>query len=244
MKPCIRRILSLLLLLCSVLSLSSCKLPLLEQTTVGELTFSLYGNGRIERIAVHRGEEHIGTYTERGMSRDMLAALDDDSYGLILTELNFDGMPDMCIKNAKGSAGVRYAVYLWDAAQDGYVYHEALSALQGMGMLATEQAITAREFEHIIDPATGDTPEMYIEREAFVIYRWIDGVLTEVHRKEKTYYEENDIYCYAVYERDVNGETVTVRESWISPEDMANGADCPMDETGYGSYVAPSGLIP
>ena len=79
---------------------------------------------------------------------------------------------------------------------------------------------------------------MYIEREAFVLYRWIGGELTEVHRKEKTYYEESDIYCYTVYERDKNGEMKVIRESWIDADKIAT-AKCPMDATGFEGYVAP-----
>ena len=214
----IRTVLTLALTLLLLLALPSCGAKMLSQMTVEGLTFTLYGKDRVERIEVTRGEEHIGTYTKKGLSRDVLATLNDDSYGFYLTDFNFDRMPDMRLKVSNNETAVQYACYLWDAERDTYVYHEKLSSLQNMGMVAVEEFITATEYQYTVDPATEDTPEMYIEKNAFVLYRWIDGELTEFHRKELTYYEESDIYCYAVLERNDSGEMEITRESWINAE--------------------------
>ena len=227
-------LLSLLLL---TASLSACGMELLEQTTVGDFTFSIYGKDRVERIEVKRGEERIGSYVQKGLSREMLRSMGDDSYGLLFTDLNFDRTPDIMLTVANTKSGKQSAVYLWDEAAGEYVYPKLLSSLHGVGMIASLGVITAQEYEYTVDPAVGETPEFYTERQSYLLYRWIDGKLTEVYRKDLTYYEESDIYCYAVYERAESGEMDTVRESWINAEKM-DPAEYPLDADGYEGYVA------
>ena len=112
-----------------------------------------------------------------------------------------------------------------------------LSALYDVGMIASLEVITAREYEHTIDPATDDTPEFDINKESFVLYRWQNGTLTAVHRKELTYYEESDIYCYAIFDLNEYGEWETTRESWVT-DDRYDSKKYPMDASGYQGYVA------
>ena len=235
----IRRAVALLLAtLLTAISLSSCGASMLSQTTVEEMTFILYGKDRVNRIEVKRGQERIGTYAQKGLPRDMLDAAGDDSYGFLVTDLNFDHKPDMQLAVARNKNGTRHAVYLWDENEGEYVYHEFLSTLQDVGMIASLEVITAREYAYHVDPATTDTPEFYSECNRFILYRWIDGQLTEVHRKEKTYYQESDIYCYMVYERTENGEMELIRESWITAERIDHDK-YPLDASGFEGYVAP-----
>lgn len=214
-------------------SLTSCMGKILHQTTVDGLTYTLHGaNNRVEQITVKRDGKRIGTFQKRGLP----AAESGEDYGFRLTDLNFDGKYDMQLAVAKSDAGPVYATYLWDGSADKYVYHAQLSALQDMGVIASLGVITARESTVTIDPATDDTPEFEIRMDAFVIYQWQDGKLVDVHRKELTYYEESDIYCYLILERDAQGEWETVRESWITDERF-DAAKCPLDATGYPGYV-------
>ena len=231
------RLLSLLLL---TALLSSCGLPLLTETEADGMTYSLRGNGRVEQIEVRKENKTVGTYKQKGLKQEILAQIGVADYGFRLTDLNFDGQADMQLMIAKAEGAQRYASYLWDDRKGEYVYHAKLSALQDIGMIASLQVITAREHSYVIDPATGDSPEFYTETDCFSLYRWIDGQLTEVHRKEKTYYEESDIYCYAVYELDENGKLDLIRESWIDAEKI-NHDKYPMDATGFEGYVPQAG---
>ena len=218
-------------------SLSACASPMLSQTTVEGFTYTLYGQGRVERIEVKRGEERIGTYAQKGITFDLLTQLGDDSRGFRVTDLNFDRLPDMQLAVANTPSGMRYATYLWDETSGEYVLDRELSALHDVGMIASLSVITAREYEYTIDPATSDSPEFYTERNSYVLYRRINGALTEVHRKDMTYYEESDIYCYAVYALDENGELELIRESWIDAEKIDH-SKYPLDATGFEGYAA------
>ena len=219
-------------------TLCACGMPELKQTTLGDLTYTLYGKTRVERITVTQNGKPVGTYKQKGMSATMLTDLAIDDYGFVLTDLNFDRKPDMRLAVAKKKAGMQYATYLWDEEQGEYVYHEALSALSDTGMIASLGVITAREYHYKVDPATDDTPELYIEKHSFVIYAWRDGVLTAIHRKELTYYEESDIYCYAILDLNDRGEWDTTRESWITADRFVS-EKYPLDATGFEGYVAP-----
>ena len=218
-------------------SLSACGSPMLSQTTVEGFTYTLYGQGRVERIEVKRGEERVGSYAQKGITFDLLTQLGDDSQGFRVTDLNFDRLPDMQLAVANTPSGTRYASYLWDEAKGEYVQNKELSSLYDVGMIASLSVITAREYEYTVDPATSDAPEFYSERNSFVLYRWIDGKLTEVHRKDMTYYQESDIYCYAVSELDKSGELTLIRESWIDAEKIDH-SKYPIDATGFEGYVA------
>ena len=140
-------------------SLSACGTPMLSQTTVEGFTYTLYGQSRVERIEVTRGNDRIGTYQQKGITFDLLAQLGDDSQGFRVTDLNFDRMPDMQLAVANTKAGVRYASYLWDASKEEYVLHPLLSSLQDLGMIASLEVLTAREYKYTVDPATSDSPE-------------------------------------------------------------------------------------
>lgn len=214
-------------------ALSSCMGSVLHQTTDGDLTYTLRGSGdRVEQITVTRDGKRVATYQKRGLP----AAECGENYGFRLTDLNFDRKGDMQLLILREDGGDIYATYLWDEEKGEHVYSNALSSLRDMGMIASLEAITAREFEITIDPATDDTPDFEIRREAFVIYRWENGNLTPVHRKELTYYEESDIYCYLIQERNEQGEWDTVRESWITA-DRFDSQKCPMDATGFEGYI-------
>lgn len=212
--------------------LSSCGAPMLHQTSAEGLTFTLYGKNRVEKIEVTRDKDSIGTYREKGVTLDMLTQLEDSTYGLRVTDLNFDSKPDMQLMVANTKSGPRFVTWLWDESKGEYVRHTRLSSLNDVGAIASLEVITAREYEYTVDPATSDTPEFYIEKNNFVLYRWIDGALTEVHRKELTYYEESDIYCYAIYEREEDGSMELTRESWINEESF-DPDQYPLDATGY-----------
>jgi hypothetical protein len=214
-------------------TLSSCTGKILHQTTVGDLTYTLHGtNDRVEQITVSRDGRRIGAFQKRGLP----GQISGDDYGFRLTDLNFDRHTDMQLLVAQAEAGDMYATYLWDAEAEKYVYHPQLSTLQDMGMIASLGVLTARESSVTIDPATDDTPEFEICRDAFILYRWEDNKLIPVHRKELTYYEESDIYCYLIEERNDRGEWETVRESWIAYERF-DASKCPLDATGYLGYV-------
>lgn len=236
-SPNVRFLIRLLSAFLLLTILSSCGSPMLSQTTVEGFTYTLYGQNRVERIEVKRGEERIGTYAQKGITFDLLTKLGDDSQGFRVTDLNFDRMPDMQLAVASTESGIRYASYLWDEAKGEYVQNKELSALYDVGMIASLEVITAREYEHTIDPATDDTPEFDINKESFVLYRWQNGMLTAVHRKELTYYEESDIYCYAIFDLNEYGEWETTRESWVT-DDRYDSKKYPMDASGYQGYVA------
>lgn len=223
-------------LLLIALLLSSCGLPLLQEIEADGMTYALYGNGRVEQIEVRQDKKTIGTYQQKGLKENVLKPLGISDYGFRLADLNFDGKADMQLMTVKTEGAHRYATYIWDESRGEFAYHAALSALQNVTLIDSLQALSAWEYEYTIDPATSDTPEFYTESNHFVLYRWIDGRLTEVHRKEKTYYQESDIYCYAVYDRDENGEMELTRESWVDPEKM-NDDKYPLDATGFEGYV-------
>ena len=222
--------------LIATLLLTACGMPQLEKLTVEDMTYTLYGNGRTERIEVERDGRRIGSYAAKGMTEELLTKLGDRDHGFLLSDLNFDGKTDMLLKTANTKSGLRYAAFLWDDAKGEYVSAASLSALTDIGMIASLQVITAREYEYTVDPAVGDMPEFYTERHSIVLYRWISGKLTEVHRKDRIYYEENDIYCYAVYDFTDEGELELSRESWVDPEKM-NDEKYPLDATGFEGYA-------
>ena len=228
----LRKILHAALACVLLLALTACGLPQVAKVTVEDMTYTLYGQGRVERIEVERGGHRIGFYSQKGMTEELLANLGDENHGFQLADLNFDGKTDMLLKTANTKSGVKYAAYLWDSAKDEYVHHAPLSALADIEIIAASEAISAREYAYIIDPAVGDTPEFYTERHSFVLYRFIDGKLTEMHRKDRIYYEENDIYCYAVYDLTEDGKLELTRESWVDPEKM-NDSKYPLDATGF-----------
>lgn len=221
----------LLAVLLLTLSLPSCTGKVLYQVTVDDLTYTLRGVGEhVEQITVTRNGKRVGSYQKRGIKGE----LGGESYGFFVSDLNFDGHLDMFLLTGITGTIQHYACYLWSPEQDTYLYDAPLSALGGMEIDNENQWLTARDYSLTVDPATDDTPEFEIRKDTFSIYRRQNGILTEVHRKELTYYEESDIYCYAVFEPDEQGEWESIRESWITA-DRFDRDKYPMDATGYHS---------
>lgn len=224
-----RRLLCLLTALLLILSLTSCAGEVLYQVTVDNLTYTLRGaSEHVEQITVTRGGKRIGSYRKRGIKGE----IGGESYGFFVSDLNFDGHLDMFLLISISETVQHYACYLWSPEQDTYLYDASLSALGGLEIDSERQWLTARDYTLTIDPATDDTPEFDIRKDTFSIYRWQNGTLGEVHRKELTYYEESDIYCYTVWEMDTQGEWELLRESWVAAE-RYHREKYPMDATGY-----------
>ena len=212
-----------------VLSLPSCMGKMLYRVTVDDFTYTLRGVGdHVEQITVTRDGKRIGSYRKRGIKGE----LGGESYGFFMSDLNFDGHPDMFLLTGFTGTIQHYACYLWSPEQDTYLYDAALSALGGMEIDSENQWLTARDYTLTIDPATDDTPEFEIRKDTFSVYRRQNGIMTEVHRKELTYYEESDIYCYAIFEPDEQGEWESIRESWITA-DRFDRDKYPMTAQGY-----------
>ena len=234
-SPIYRTLLCLLATICLTAALSACAGEILHQETVDGLTYTLHGTSeRVEQITVTRDGKRIGAYQKRGLQ----GIGQVEHCGFRLIDLNFDGNADMQLLIARGDIGDVYATYLWNESDEKYVYHSTLSTMQDVGAIIALGAVTAREYKVEIDPATDDTPEFEIITESFVIYRWQGNNLTPIHRKDLTYYEESDIYCYFITEVNEGGEWETVRESWITAERF-DPEKCPLNANGFEGYANP-----
>lgn len=207
------RALSALSALCLLTAvLCACGGQALYTETVGDMTFTLYGGERAERLTVTRDGDKIFSVRKRGVP----GSVSGESFGLTLCDLDFDGDTDIRYLTGVTENALHYSCYLWDG--ETFVLHRELSKLDNLE--ADDHARELSSFETVltVDPATTDTPAFDILLKRMTRYRWEDGNPVAFHRVELTFYEESDIYCYAIYDLNENGEWDTTRESWITAE--------------------------
>ncbi len=212
-RPHLFRSLSALLVMCLLaVSVCGCSGETLHTQTADGMTYTLYGGDRPEKLTVTKDGKTVFSVRKRGAP--LTVGAEDQS--LTLCDLDFDGDTDIRYLTGITEHARHYSCYLWDG--ETFVLHRGLSSLNNLEPDAESKELTSFQTELTIDPATQDTPAFDILLKRLTRYRWEDGEPVAFHRTELTFYEESDIYCYAIYELKEDGEWCPTRESWITAE--------------------------
>lgn len=221
------RITKLIACLCTVLcllgTLSACaaeKYDLLHTQTVGSLTYCVRGNRfRAKQLVIKSGEE-IVFHEKVKVSKDVGSF--GGTYGLSVSDLNFDGNPDVMIADGIAGDCVSYICWLWNANTNTFVRSEELTGL--CNIKADEDLHAVFGFEHTFETeqAYADAPEATISSDIATKYEWKDGKLLPQTRVSITFYSESNLYCYSVSYYDAeSGSFSDSDDKWLTPEEYA-----------------------
>ena len=133
------------LLLCVLLLLPLCtacvweRHQLLTQIEQNGLTFCVRGKGdRVKQIVVKENGKAIWS---KSITTDKKMGKIDDTYGVLVQDLNFDGYDDIIVATKKNGECVTNECYLYVGGEKVYRLHEELSAMYNVRADAQKQAI-------------------------------------------------------------------------------------------------------
>ncbi len=204
--------LSLLLLLLALPSCASSE-PLYS-VTVGDRVYAVTGGAKPNRITVTQNGERVWSHR---VSVKRSVGDQNGTYGLVVSDLNFDGLVDITISTSKDGDVLTNLCFL-QTADGAYEKHEALSKLCNVRANTTSPCVLTFSHTYSEDKAYTDAPAEYISSDIATSYIWKDGALMPYHRVALTYYSGHDIYCFSSsdYLEDF-GEFYDSDDEWLSP---------------------------
>ena len=209
------------LLLCTLLLLPllvSCKgerFDLLYEVEQNGLTFCARGKGdRVKQIVVKEDGKVIWSkrvVTDKKMEKT------DNTYGLAVQDVDFDGYDDILIAIETKGEGTRYDCYVRVGAKPQYNLHEELSAL--LTVKADERLEAIFTFSESME-ARGDSA--YLRTDKVTKYFWQNGKLVPDMYVAIHYYSAGDQkpYCYSVaYYDEELGDFLDSTDKWLTKEE-------------------------
>lgn len=191
---------------------------LLYEVEQNGLTFCARGKGdRVKQLVVKENGEVIWAKrvkTDREMGKI------DDTYGLSVQDLDFDGYDDILIATAKDGDCISYACYVRVGAKPQYNLWDKFEGLYNIKADARLGAIFA--FEQSVE-ARGNNA--YLRTDKTVKYLWKDGELVPDMYAAIHYYSGGDQtpYCYAVaYYDEELGKFLDSSDDWLTKEEYEN----------------------
>ena len=207
--------LCVLMLLPTLTSCNSERFDLLYEVEQNGLTFCARGTGeRVKQIVVKENGEVIWSKrvrTDRKMGKT------NDTYGLSVQDLDFDGYDDILIAIERDGECIRYDCYIRAGTKPQYNLHEELSKLYNVKADARLGAIFA--FEQDTDARGNDE---YLRTDKTVKYLWNNGELVPDMYAAVQYYSGGEqkpyFYSVAYYDEDLKdfGDSTDV---WLTEEE-------------------------
>ena len=168
--------LSLVLVACLAVTLSSCKSKDNGDTT--DTTSTTEAAAAESKHTADVGEKSLIVYKNGEQFQELSYVEGDDSFDLEyakqhieFVDMNFDGELDICLATHTTAYAVCYYCWLYDAATGKFVYSEDLSALTTISV--------DNEDKQIISLVHESAAKSY-----YVCYEWKDGKLTEVKKMD------------------------------------------------------------
>jgi hypothetical protein len=209
------------ILLCALLLLpllSSCateRFDLLYEVAYNGITYCARGeDGQVKQIVVK--EDGKAVWSKRVRTDRKMEKI-DDTYGLSIQDLNFDGYDDILIATEADGDCVYYDCFLRDGEKKEYTRNDVLSGLCNVKADAKKQAILV--FEQTLE-ARGDNA--YVKTDKATKYFWQDGKLVPDMYVALSYYSDSDykpyFYSVAYYDEELRhfGDS---SDKWMTEEE-------------------------
>ena len=209
-------LLCILLFVPLVTSCASERFELLYQIEQNGLTFCARGtDNRVKQIVVKENDEIIWS---KRVKTDKKMGKIDDTYGLLVQDLDFDGYDDILIATGKDGDCISYKCFVRVGAKPQYNHWEKLDGLCNIRADARLQAIFA--FEQSTEARGNDA---YLSTDKVTKYFWKNGELVPDMYAAIHYYSGGDQkpYCYSVaYYDEELGDFLDSSDKWLTEEEF------------------------
>ncbi len=192
----------------------------LDTVGAGDFRFDLCGSGGLSRIIVYKDGKKTATV------RTSSVGAASDHYGVTVTDLNFDGAPDLLVAQTQKGDDRCYAVWTWNAATGTYRSADAVAEAPNVTVDETYECLVshATETRYVGEDAYGTV--YYEEAEIYRIFRSFKGEIVEFARYELVYYTKNDIHAFLIsrFDETENKLSPFSEDHWLSASE-AEGFD-------------------
>ena len=152
---------------------------------------------------------------------------DKENYGFTIRDLDGDGDEDFTVKKVRTVGAEKYLFYM-NKGDGNYKLEETLSGV--VAPIFGEGTVRYITHERIDQPTYPNEPPVYELRENEYIYGWSKhGRLTAVGLNRLSYFSETDIYRYAIYLPNEDGDLEPVTERWIYPDKLTEEGFSPLE---------------
>jgi len=187
-----------------------------------EYTFVLFGSpNSVSRVSVvgADGAEVASVEPEYRVNEPWLSE-DRENYGFELRDLDGDGDEDFTIKTVRTAGKEKYLFYM----NKGNGEFKLESDLSGVvAPVFADGTVSFKKSSRIDQPTYSNEPPVYELREDECVYGWSERGRLEVRELYRfSYFSETDIYCYAVYIPNEEGELEVDSQKWIYPEKLSD----------------------
>jgi len=144
---------------------------------------------------------------------------DKENYGFTLRDLDADGDEDFTVKKNRTPGEEKYLFYL-NNGDAGFKLEDELSGVKAPEF--GDGTVSFKTRSRIDQPTYSNEPPVYELREDEYVYGWSEHGRLEVRKMNRfSYFSETDIYCYAVYLPNDDGELEVDDQKWIYPEKLS-----------------------
>lgn len=144
---------------------------------------------------------------------------DKEDYGFAVCDLNGDGLEDFTVKTVRTEGAEKYLFYL-NKGDGNFKLEKDLSGV--VAPMFGDGTISFRTRDRIEQPTYTNEPPVYELRENEYVYGWSEHGRLQVQRLNRySYFSETDIYCYAIYLPNEDGELEVDSQKWIYPEKLS-----------------------
>ncbi len=217
----LHRLTAILLLLCSLLSLSACgKGSLLYEVELNGHRLQVMGGNRPRSLQVCNADGAL--LWEESVKVDRSVGNRFGTYGLQLLDLDFDGYSDILLVTAANGDVETNACYLYDSATGTYRYNDPLSQLTTVRPNTDYNTIFSFSHTRTDTPAYKDVPASYVTVDTTTAYVWKNGNLIPYRRVSLTYNSEHQKYILSTSDySELIYDFLDPDDVWYTPEEYA-----------------------
>ncbi len=195
-----------------------------------EYTYVLYGSpNAITRISVLDPEsdaELSRIDTDYRVNEPWLSE-DKENYGFALRDLDGDGDEDFTVKTVRTEGAEKYRFYI-NAGDGTFKLESKLSGV--VAPVFGEGTVSFKTRDRVDQPTYANEPPVYELREDEYVYGWSEHGRLEVRMMNRySYFSETDIYCYAVYLPNEDGDLEADSQKWIYPDKLGEHGLLPLE---------------
>ena len=152
---------------------------------------------------------------------------DKENYGFALCDLDGDGDEDFTVKTVRTQGSEKYRFYI-NKGNGEYKLEEKLSGV--VAPVFGDGTVRYKTRDRIDTPTAPNEPPVYELRENEYIYGWSEYGRLEVRGLNRlSYFSETDVYRYALYLPNEDGELEASEERWIYPDMLEDAGFLPLE---------------
>ena len=195
-----------------------------------DFTYVLYGSpnsiSSITLLDPASGEEKGHVDLSYRVNEPWLSK-DKENYGFAIRDLDGDGDEDFTVMTVRTEGAEKYRFFI-NKGNGEFKYEEKLSGV--VAPIFGDGTVSFKLRDRVDTPTAPNEPPVYELREDEYVYGWSEHGRLEVRCVNRlSYFSETDVYCYAIYLPNEDGDLESAEERWINPDKLEDEGFLPLE---------------